>query len=1065
MKKTRFILLIGLVALFLGFSQNELVKAQEKSLFEELFPHIDSTGGIKKVPRMIENSKNIGAIFEKRELFQPNAQKISEDDEFAGALSDGVVFDLDNSAVKNMLKKSPEYLILPIPDGKGGIIELELAKVNIFASGFKVETSKKTNENLEESYGIHYRGIIKGDLNSLASISIFKTEVMGIFSSDENPGSMVLGRLSGNNPDNRHVLYDDRNLKMRPPNFCDVETPDGATMPDPQSHVQAEHNARCIRIFVEANHNIFLNKGSVANTVSFVTGFFNQSATLIANTGATVTLSDVFVWNSPSPYIGTTSLTQLTTFRTTRTSFNGNLAHLVDLQNIGGRAYLDVICNSAFAYGYSGIWSTFSNVPTYSWTVNVFTHELGHNLGSPHTHACAWNGDNTAIDGCFTPEGPCANPGIPSGGGTIMSYCHNQSVGVNFNLGYGPQPSSLILNRFNAAACLTDCDGTGCGSTPIANGQTITGTLSTSDCFDSTTGRNYDAYTFSGTAGQQIAISQSSTDFDTYLYLLNPSGQIIAQDDDGGGGTNSRIPATSGFFTLPATGTYTIRASSFSTGASGAYTLNLSVNSSCPATTISPGQTINGSLTTSDCIFTGTTRYVDVYNFSGNSGQRIAVSMNSAQFDTYLYLVNSASQLLAEDNNGGGGTNARIPAGSGYFTLPATGTYSIWATSSSAGATGTYSINLSNEPVCTYSISPSSQNFFSSGGSGSTTVTAPGGCGWTATSNAGWITITSGSSGSGNGSVGFSVAANTSTSPRTGTMTIAGQTFTVNQSGNSTPIPRRMFDFDGDNKTDISIFRPSVGEWWYLRSSDGSNRAFQFGQPGDIPVPADYTGDGRADIGFFRPSNGFWYILRSEDASFYSFPFGQNGDIPVPADYDGDGKADPAIYRPSNSTWYIIRSSDGGVTIIQFGANGDVPVPADYDGDNKADLAIFRPSDGTWWLNRSQAGVIVFSFGISTDKKVPADYTGDGKADVAIFRPSNSTWYILRSENASFYSVPFGTSGDIPAPGDYDGDGIADMSIFRPSNRTWYIQQSTSGFAAVTFGAATDIPVPSAFVK
>ena len=288
----------------------------------------------------------------------------------------------------------------------------------------------------------------------------------------------------------------------------------------------------------------------------------------------------------------------------------------------------------------------------------------------------------------------------------------------------------------------------------------------------------------------------------------------------------------------------------------------------------------------------------------------------------------------------------------------------------------------------------------------------------------------------------------------------------VFENNSVTPNTRKAFDFDGDSKTDVGIFRPSTGEWWYLRSSDGGNRAFQFGASSDKIVPADYTGDGKTDVGIFRPLSGEWFILRSENASFYSFPFGSSGDIQVPSDFDGDGKADPAVFRPSDATWYIIRSSDGSTTIRQFGANGDRPIAADYDGDGKADLAIFRPSDGTWWINRSGSQTtVVFSFGVSTDKTVPADYTGDGKADVAFWRPSSGEWFILRSEDASFYSAPFGASGDIPAPGDYDGDGRADLSVFRPSNNTWYINRTTAGIQILGFGASGDIPVPHAFVR
>jgi hypothetical protein len=89
------------------------------------------------------------------------------------------------------------------------------------------------------------------------------------------------------------------------------------------------------------------------------------------------------------------------------------------------------------------------------------------------------------------------------------------------------------------------------------------------------------------------------------------------------------------------------------------------------------------------------------------------------------------------------------------------------------------------EGVCTYSISPTSKSFDSNGGTGSVTVTAPSGCSWTATSNVNWITITSGSSGNGNGTVGYSLVANMGTTSRSGTMTIAGQTFTVTQAGAS----------------------------------------------------------------------------------------------------------------------------------------------------------------------------------------------------------------------------------------------------------------------------------------
>jgi cytochrome c peroxidase len=284
--------------------------------------------------------------------------------------------------------------------------------------------------------------------------------------------------------------------------------------------------------------------------------------------------------------------------------------------------------------------------------------------------------------------------------------------------------------------------------------------------------------------------------------------------------------------------------------------------------------------------------------------------------------------------------------------------------------------------------------------------------------------------------------------------------------GNATAISNAPFDFDGDRKTDVAIFRPSVGEWWINRSGTGVTWAAQFGAGSDSIVPGDFTGDGKADVAIWRPSSGDWFVLRSEDYSYFSYPFGTIGDIPATGDYDADGKTDATVYRPSNFTWYVRRSTDGGYTIQQFGAAGDVPVPSDYDGDGKTDIAIFRPSVGQWWMNRSTAGVLAVTFGNASDKLVPGDFTGDGRSDNALFRPSTGEWFILRSDDFSFYSFPFGSiEGDVPAPGDYDGDGKFDATVFRPTNATWYSQRSTGSILIQPFGSPGDRPVPNAFVR
>ena len=284
-----------------------------------------------------------------------------------------------------------------------------------------------------------------------------------------------------------------------------------------------------------------------------------------------------------------------------------------------------------------------------------------------------------------------------------------------------------------------------------------------------------------------------------------------------------------------------------------------------------------------------------------------------------------------------------------------------------------------------------------------------------------------------------------------------------------TAVVKSRADFDGDGRTDISVYRPSEGNWYLNRSTAGFGVVKYGGAAGDVLIPGDYDGDGKADFAIWRPANdpnlADFYILNSNGFTISGYSHGLTTDIPVAGDFDGDGKNDIVVFRPSTGIWYLFETTTQTTRAAQFGLTGDIPMAFDNDGDGKANLAVFRPSNNTWYIAKP-TGVPAqnfdsVQFGLAGDILVPANYDGDNKVDIAVFRPSNGTWYIRRSTDGGVTYIQFGASGDIPVPGDYDGDGKDDVAVYRAG--TWYLNGSTAGFSATAFGLSTDTPIPARY--
>ena len=669
----------------------------------------------------------------------------------------------------------------------------------------------------------------------------------------------------------------------------------------------------------------------------------------------------------------------------------------------------------------------------------------------------------------------------------------------------------VLLTPADLNGRLLEAIGDPCSeAAPISFGQTINGTLTSSDCrLDDDSFADF--YFFSGTQGQQVTINLASGTFDTYLGLANETGTFVLEDDDGGGGTNSRIVAT-----LPATGTYIILANSAFPNVQGGYSLTLNGTTACtysinPTSAQIPGLGATHTfsvVTQQDCQWGAVAQdsFITVNTPSGRGPATISYSVGNNPGGpprtgtiTVGGQVFTVTQASINCTYAITPTSADVPASGGTFEFmmntPAGcpwsafyNDYWVWTTNdvhvgpgpavytvapnNASDRTGTISVMGMTFTVrqpgraCTYAVSPTSMTLSSARFEGDFTIDTQPGCTWNFSGAFNNVYFPDGYGGTGPGVKHFIVWPNNQFATRTWVLQFIGVA-TVNINFTQRGIPFRTgFDFFGDSKADLSVFRPSTGQWVLHDSQFNGVYTYSFGLAGDVLVPGDYDGDRNTEIAVFRPGNGTWYIYDRAANTYAAVQFGAQGDIPVPADYDGDGKTDIGIFRPSTSVWYIRRSGDGGYTITQFGVSTDSPVPADYDGDQKADIAIWRASAGEWWIARSSDGQInAAQFGNSTDKAVPGDYTGDGKVDVAIWRPSNGFWYVLRSEDYSYFAFPFGTDGDLPAPGDYDSDGVTDTAVFRPSNATWYINRTGSTVMTVPFGVSGDLPVPGSFVR
>lgn len=380
-------------------------------------------------------------------------------------LTSGSLFTLDSSVLMQLIEDSPVEFTLPVPVFDGDNLILHLHQVDIFSEDFQFVTSDNDVWSSVD-LGLHYRGTLQGSEHSIIAISFFNDEVKGVIIGDDR--TYDLGPLSKGIND--YICYSRLDfideMKERFNFICGTLDERPGVYSDEQLHYAQLAPGDVTDIYIEVDKSLFdAEGGSVPGTTSYVTALFNESAALFEAESIFMNLSEVFVWTSPDPYDGVNTDPDirgayLEDFQDEFDGFNGDLAVLLLADDIGGKAAgFAGICNadpdlSMCVAGRSE--PDLYPFPTYSYNIYNFSHELGHLFGSRHTHACVWNGDDTAIDGCSATEGGCPLPPIPSSGeATIMSYCQDELAGGFIaSAPFGPQPGAVIRSTIAAATCL-----------------------------------------------------------------------------------------------------------------------------------------------------------------------------------------------------------------------------------------------------------------------------------------------------------------------------------------------------------------------------------------------------------------------------------------------------------------------------------------------------------------------------------------------------------------------------------------------------------------------------------
>ena len=235
--------------------------------------------------------------------------------------------------------------------------------------------------------------------------------------------------------------------------------------------VDALSSPLLVEVAIETDQEFLARFTNSTNALTYLADLAAAASAINeADTNVRVRFRFVRLWSTTDPWTSAGlvgMLTQVQGYWTAHeTGTPRDAVHFVSGKGVtGGIAYIDVLCDPGFGYGVSTVHGSFDVMnPYHTWDVRVVAHELGHNFGSLHTHCY-----DPPLDHCYNRQPGCYSgpTSLPTGGGTIMSYCHLLGGDANVNLMFGATVSAVIRAGADNGACI----GPPCGDGSVDPGE------------------------------------------------------------------------------------------------------------------------------------------------------------------------------------------------------------------------------------------------------------------------------------------------------------------------------------------------------------------------------------------------------------------------------------------------------------------------------------------------------------------------------------------------------------------------------------------------------------------